>query len=83
MNGLSIIYGILVFDLLHQDGVDLRHLPLSERKCHLDRLCRRAKLPIMKQVQTFPDGDVLFEHCAAWGQNRSTGPAAATRHGCG
>ena len=28
------------FDLPHQDGVDLRHLPLSERKRDLDRLCR-------------------------------------------
>src|SRR5262245_37216273 len=56
-----------VFDVLHQDGVDLRHLPLSERKRDLDRLCRRSKLPIMKQVQTFPDGDVLFEHCAKFG----------------
>jgi bifunctional non-homologous end joining protein LigD len=56
-----------VFDLLYQDGVDLRHLPLSERKRDLDRLCRRSRLPSMKQVQTFPDGDVLFEHCAKFG----------------
>jgi len=28
----------LAFDLLHQDGVDLRGLPLSERKRDLDRL---------------------------------------------
>jgi len=27
-----------IFDLLHHDGVDLRHLPLSERKRDLDRL---------------------------------------------
>jgi ATP-dependent DNA ligase len=35
----------LAFDLLHQDGVDLRSLPLSERKRDLDRLCKRAKVP--------------------------------------
>ena len=32
----------LAFDLLHQDGVDLRGLPLSERKRDLTRLCRRS-----------------------------------------
>jgi len=31
------------FDVLHQDGVDLRHLPLSERKRDLERLSRRAQ----------------------------------------
>jgi ATP dependent DNA ligase-like protein len=57
----------LVFDLLHQDGVDLRGLPLSERKRDLDRLCRKSKVPFLKQVQTFPDGGVLFEHCNKFG----------------
>src|SRR5262245_21122509 len=32
-----------VFDLLHQDGVDLRQLPLSERKRDLHRLCRKSR----------------------------------------
>jgi len=57
----------LAFDLLHQDGVDLRHLPLTERKRDLDRLCRRARNPFLKQVETFPDGEVLFEHCNSFG----------------
>jgi bifunctional non-homologous end joining protein LigD len=51
----------MAFDLLHQDGVDLRHLPLAERKRDLERLCRRAKVPCMRQVQTFPNGQLLFE----------------------
>jgi bifunctional non-homologous end joining protein LigD len=54
----------MVYDLLHQDGVDLRQLPLSERKRDLDRLCRKARMPFMRLVETFPDGAVLFEHCA-------------------
>jgi bifunctional non-homologous end joining protein LigD len=33
----------LVFDLLYQDGVDLRGLPLSERKRDLSRLCRSRR----------------------------------------
>ena len=57
----------MVYDLLHQDGVDLRPLPLSERKRDLDRLCRKAHVPFMKQVQTFPNGQVLFEYCAKFG----------------
>jgi bifunctional non-homologous end joining protein LigD len=43
------------FDLLHQDGVDLRQLPLSERKRDLDRLCRKTRNRFLKQVETFPD----------------------------
>ena len=57
----------LMFDLLHQDGVDLRALPLSERKRDLDRLCRKSRVPFLKQVQTFPDGAALFEHCEKFG----------------
>jgi bifunctional non-homologous end joining protein LigD len=57
----------MAFDLLHQDGVDLRHLPLAERKWDLERLCRRAKVPFMRQVQTFPNGQLLFEHCSKFG----------------
>ena len=33
-------------------------LPLSKRK-HLDRLCRKSRVPFLRQVQTFP------EQCAA------------------
>jgi ATP-dependent DNA ligase len=32
----------LAFDILHQDGVELRGLPLAERKKDLNRLCRNA-----------------------------------------
>jgi hypothetical protein len=53
----------MAFDLLHQDGVDLRALPLSERKRDLRRLCRKSRVPFMREVQTFPNGLLLFEHC--------------------
>ena len=46
----------LAFDLLHQDGVDLRDLPLTERKRDLRRLCRKSRVPFMREVQTFPNG---------------------------
>ena len=35
------------FDLLHQDGVDLRGLPLAERRLDLERLSRKAKAPYL------------------------------------
>jgi ATP-dependent DNA ligase len=57
----------LAFDLLHQDGVDLRGLPLSERKRDLHRLCLKARVPYLRPVETFPDGAVLFEHCEKFG----------------
>jgi bifunctional non-homologous end joining protein LigD len=57
----------LVFDLLHQDGVDLRGLPLLERKRDLHRLCVKARVPYMREVQTFPDGAVLLDHCNQFG----------------
>ena len=55
----------LVFDILHQDNVDLRALPLSERK--RPRLCRKAKVPFLKVVQTFPNGTLLLGHCNKFG----------------
>jgi bifunctional non-homologous end joining protein LigD len=57
----------MVFDLLQQDGLDIRQMPLSDRKWDLDRLCRKAKVPFMRQVQTFPNGQLLFKHCAKFG----------------
>ena len=46
----------MAFDLLHQDGVDLRGLPLVERKRDLHRLCVKARVPFMRRVETFPKG---------------------------
>ena len=46
----------VAFDILFQDGVDLRGLPLSERKRDLARLCCKAKVPCMYLVDSFPDG---------------------------
>ena len=57
----------MAFDLLHQDGVDLRGLPSSERKRHLRRLCRKSRVPFLREVQTFPNGTLLFDHCNKFG----------------
>jgi bifunctional non-homologous end joining protein LigD len=57
----------MMFDLLHENGVDLRGVPLSERKRDLNRLSRKADVPFMRQVETFLDGAALFAHSAEFG----------------
>jgi hypothetical protein len=61
----------MAFDLLHQDGVDLRGLPLSERKRDLPQLCAKSRVPFIREVQTFPNGPLLFDHCSkVWFRGR-------------
>jgi hypothetical protein len=45
----------------------LRDLALSDRKRDLDRLCRKSKVPYLRQVETFPDGAVRFDYCSKFG----------------
>jgi bifunctional non-homologous end joining protein LigD len=45
----------------------VRSLPLSERKRDLSRLCRQSHTTFLKQIETFPDGEVLFDHCNKFG----------------
>ena len=73
----------LVFDLLHQDGVDLRGLPLSERKRDLHRFCVKARLPFMREVQTFPNGTLLFDHCNKFGFEGVVSKRLASRYSSG
>jgi ATP dependent DNA ligase domain len=73
----------LAFDLLHQDGVDLRGLSLTERKRDLRRLCDKSWVPFMRQVQTFPDGPVLFEHCSKFGFEGVVSKRLASRYSSG
>ena len=73
----------LVFDLLHQDGVDLRGLPLSERKRDLNRLCRKSRVPFLKQVKTFLDGEVLFDYCNRFGFEGIVSKRRSSRYSSG
>ena len=73
----------LAFDLPHQDGVDLRGLPLSERKRDLHRLCRKSRVPFMRQVQTFPNGTLLFDHCNKFGFEGVVSKRLASRYSSG
>ena len=58
-------------------------MPLSERKRDLSRLCRKSKVPFLKEVQTFPDGPVLFEHCSKFGFERVVSKRLASRYSSG
>jgi bifunctional non-homologous end joining protein LigD len=53
------------FDLLHENGVDLRTLPLSERERDLTRLCNKGRkaVPCLLLVESFPEGAPLLEWC--------------------
>jgi hypothetical protein len=58
-------------------------LPLSERKRDLSRLCRKSKVPFLKEVQTVPDGPVLFEHCSKFGFEGVVSKRLASRYSSG
>jgi ATP dependent DNA ligase domain len=70
----------MVFDLLHQNGVDLRELPLLERKRDLRRLCRRSRVPFMREIETFPDGQMLHTHCNYFGFEGVISKRTASRY---
>ncbi len=44
-------------------NADCRGLPLSDRKRDLNWLCRKSKITYLSQVETFPDGAILFDYC--------------------
>jgi ATP-dependent DNA ligase len=73
----------LAFDLLHQDGVDLRGLPLFERKRDLRRLCRKSRVLFMREVQTFPNGPLLFDQCNKFGFEGVVSKRLASRYSSG
>jgi bifunctional non-homologous end joining protein LigD len=73
----------MAFDQLHQDGVDLRALPLSERKRDLRRLCRKSRVPFLREVQTFPNGTLLFDHCDKFGFEGVVSKRLASRYSSG
>jgi bifunctional non-homologous end joining protein LigD len=54
---------LMAFDLMFENGVDLRGLPLTERLRDLGRLLRKARVPCVTLVESFPDGAVLLDHC--------------------
>ena len=82
----------VVFDLLFEDGEDLRELPLAERKRRLERLLRRGGHGLHGAVR-YGDhiegqGDAVFEEACvqglrAWCPSASTArtPAAARAPG--
>jgi ATP dependent DNA ligase-like protein len=71
------------FDLLHENGVDLRGLPLSERRRDLERLCRKARVPFMKMAEQFPDCQILFQYACDYGFEGIVSKKLASRYSSG
>jgi bifunctional non-homologous end joining protein LigD len=58
---------LYAFDLLEHDGDDLRPLPLSDRKAHLQRLLDRNDPRILFNEHIAADGAVVFDHACRMG----------------
>jgi bifunctional non-homologous end joining protein LigD len=52
---------IFAFDVLHREGFDLRSLPLTERRWHLERLLAWSEASCLHLVQAFNDGMALLK----------------------
>jgi bifunctional non-homologous end joining protein LigD len=55
---------IWVFDILSQNGKDLRELPLASRRGKLDALMARVRSDTIRYSEPFPDPIRLLEACA-------------------
>jgi bifunctional non-homologous end joining protein LigD len=58
---------LYAFDLLELDGVDLRGLPLVDRKKRLARLLGRRRIGIVLSEHTDDDGATLFQQACRMG----------------
>src|SRR5436190_14486300 len=52
---------VFAFDFLQRDGIDLRPLPLYQRKLRLKRLVARSEVPCLHLVESFDDGAKLLK----------------------
>ena len=46
-------------------------------------VCRRSRTPFLKQVETFPEGDVLLDHCNRFGFEGVVSKRLASRYSSG
>jgi ATP-dependent DNA ligase len=60
----AVLYG---FDLIEQDGADLRKLPLIERKARLRKLIGRTRRGIVYVEHLEGDGPTVFDHVCRMG----------------
>jgi|SoiMethySBSTD1v2_1073268.scaffolds.fasta_scaffold630533_1 bifunctional non-homologous end joining protein LigD len=71
------------FDLLQENDVDLRALPLSERRRDLERLCRKARVPFLKLIEQFPDGQALFRYACEYDFEGTVSKRLVSRYASG
>jgi ATP-dependent DNA ligase len=58
---------LFAFDLLELDGIDIRRLPLWERKQRLRKLISRRKSGILYNEHIEDDGETIFRHACQIG----------------
>jgi bifunctional non-homologous end joining protein LigD len=58
---------VWAFDILHLAGVDLREVPLDERRYALERLLYKANSDTLRLSETFNDGVKLLASCERMG----------------
>jgi bifunctional non-homologous end joining protein LigD len=58
---------LCVFDLIELDGLDLRRLPIEQRKAKLARLVRGPHPGIVLNEHDDGDGEIVFEHACRLG----------------
>ena len=58
---------LFAFDLLRVDGLDLRPMPLEERRARLRTTLRRAWLSLRVVEHLKGDGEAIFRHACALG----------------
>jgi ATP-dependent DNA ligase len=58
---------LYAFDLLELDGMDLRRMPIEERKHALTKLVRQARHGLMLNEHIAEDGAIVFEHACKLG----------------
>jgi bifunctional non-homologous end joining protein LigD len=51
---------VFAFDVLHRDGRDLRALPLLECRRRLEHLLAKSRVPCLRLVEAFEDGEQLL-----------------------
>jgi ATP-dependent DNA ligase len=72
-----------VFDILHENDVGLANLALHERKRDLHRLCSKVQIPFLREIQSFPNGELLLRHCDQYQYEGVVSKRLASRYSSG
>ena len=74
---------LFAFDLLRVDGLDLRPMPLEERRARLRTTLRRARLSLRVVEHLDGDGEAIFRHACELGLEGIVSKRRDTRYRSG